>query len=72
MVKQEKVGVYGMQCDACVAAAQRALERLVGVDAVKVDLADESADIHYQADVLTLAQIAKAIEGAGFSVDPSQ
>ncbi|MDP7216102.1 MAG: heavy metal-associated domain-containing protein, partial [Rhodospirillales bacterium] len=63
--------VAGMTCATCASRIEKVLGRLPGVDAASVNLAAEQASVTYDAGLLSAADIAAAIGGAGFSV-PNQ
>ncbi|GAB5518411.1 MAG: heavy metal translocating P-type ATPase [Rhodothermales bacterium] len=60
--------VVGMTCAACVRRVERAVLKVPGVDAAHVNLATERAQVRYQADTTDQADIAAAIEKAGYEV----
>ncbi|HJN22841.1 MAG TPA: heavy metal translocating P-type ATPase [Rhodospirillales bacterium] len=63
--------VAGMTCATCSARIEKILGLLPGVDSATVNLASEQASVTYDAGLLSAADIAAAIDGAGFSV-PNQ
>jgi Cu+-exporting ATPase len=65
--RQVTLGVEGMSCAACSAAVERALSRLEGVRTAAVNLTTNRALIEYDAGIVTLAQIKKAITDAGYT-----
>jgi Cu+-exporting ATPase len=62
------VPVQGMTCAACVARVERAIKRLPGVVDARVNLASARAGLELAADGPTLAEIARAVEDAGYQV----
>jgi Cu+-exporting ATPase len=60
--------VQGMTCAACVARVERAIRRLPGVVDARVNLASARAGLELAADGPTLADIARAVEEAGYQV----
>ncbi len=60
--------VAGMTCVTCASRIEKVLGRLPGVDAASVNLAAEQASVTYDAGLLSAADIAAAVGGAGFSV----
>ena len=60
--------VSGMDCAGCVNNVQKAISGLPGVIDVEVLLASEKARVQYESGQLDLADIRKAVEGAGYSV----
>jgi Cu+-exporting ATPase len=59
-----KVG--GMMCATCVRTVEAALESLPGVFTATVNLGSERAYVTYNPDAVTVAEMAKAIEEAGY------
>ncbi|TAJ44875.1 heavy metal translocating P-type ATPase [Methanofollis fontis] len=59
-----KVG--GMMCATCVATVEAALKALPGVVAATVNLGAERAYVTYNPESVTIAEMAAAIEGAGY------
>ncbi|HXG43067.1 MAG TPA: heavy metal translocating P-type ATPase [Dehalococcoidia bacterium] len=62
------VPVRGMTCAACVARVERAMRRLPGVVDARVSLASARAGLELAPDGPTLADIARAVEEAGYQV----
>jgi copper chaperone CopZ len=60
------VVIDGMTCSYCARAAERAIGRLDGVTAVRVDLASRSADVDLEGPTATPERIRRAIHLAGF------
>jgi manganese/iron transport system permease protein/iron/zinc/copper transport system permease protein len=60
------VVIDGMTCSYCARAAERAIGRLDGVTAVRVDLASRSADVDLEGPAATPERIRQAIQLAGF------
>jgi len=66
------VVIDGMTCSYCARAAERAIGRLDGVTAVRVDLASRSADVDLEGPAATPERIRRAIHLAGFrAVEPA-
>lgn len=59
------VGIFGMNCAACSAAAERSLNAIDGVTAT-VNLMTETAVCEYDETKVTYSMLAKAITDAGF------
>jgi Cu+-exporting ATPase len=55
----------GMTCAACAARIDKALNRLVGVEA-NVNFATEKAAVRYDEERVELADLVRAVEGAGY------
>lgn len=64
-----RVAIDGMTCSYCARAAERAIGRLDGVTAVRVDLASRSADVDLEGPAATPERIRHAIRLAGFRAD---
>ncbi len=62
--------VEGMTCATCAVRIEKVLSRLGGVHDATVNLAAEQAQVRFDADQVTAARIADAIERAGFTVPP--
>ncbi|MBY0123717.1 copper chaperone CopZ [Bacillus sp. S/N-304-OC-R1] len=60
--------VAGMSCGHCVKAVEGAVGELAGVENVKVDLANGTVDVEYNANKATLDQIKEAIDDQGYDV----
>ncbi|KAJ2905269.1 Cu(2+)-transporting P-type ATPase, partial [Coemansia aciculifera] len=64
-----QLGVHGMTCQSCVKAIKGVLGDVAGIASVDISLDDERADVSYDPQVVTVAEIVAAIEGCGFDVD---
>ncbi len=64
------IRVTGMSCAACVAAVERALRAEEGIIEASVNLATESASIAFDPEKLSVDDIEKIIERAGYGVRP--
>lgn len=60
------VSVRGMSCQRCVQSVTSALEALPGVERVEVSLATGNANVTYDADRVSVADLRRAIDDAGF------
>ncbi len=58
--------VTGMSCGGCVKSVTGVLEALPGVTKAEVSLEKGEAKVDYEADKVTRAAMAQAIEDAGF------
>jgi len=67
-IHQVQVPVAGMSCASCSARIEKKLSGLPGVERASVNFAAGRATVEYDADRVSLAGIAKTIEGLGFSV----
>ncbi|MDR3165319.1 MAG: heavy metal translocating P-type ATPase [Synergistaceae bacterium] len=61
--------IYGMTCTLCSVAIEAGVERLAGVDKAEVSYAAEKVLVEFDADLVTLSDIQRAVKGLGFSVD---
>jgi Cu+-exporting ATPase len=62
--------IAGMTCASCVNRIERFLKKTDGVEAAAVNLATEVATIRYLPDVTGRAELAGAIEAAGYDLKP--
>jgi copper ion binding protein len=67
-IKKAEIKVSGMACAGCSGAVEKALSRLNGVSSAKVDLAKKTAYVDYDATKITVQDLKKAVEGAGYKV----
>ena len=63
--KTIEISVEGMMCEHCAAHVKEALEKIEGVNAAKVDLANKKVSIKTKAD-LTDEVLEQAITNAGY------
>jgi len=61
-----RMKIEGMSCGHCVGAVSRALKELPGVEVDEVTIG--AARVRYEPDAVTPAEIANAVEDAGYSV----
>jgi copper chaperone CopZ len=61
-----ELGVSGMHCDSCVERVKSAVCALAGVEGVDVGIG--SVRVEYYPEAVTRAQIAGAIEAAGYAL----
>ena len=72
------VGVGGMTCASCVGRVERALKKVPGVQAVAVNLATETARVHWRDDLVAeqaaaaAARVQRAIRDAGYEPRPAE
>ncbi|GAB5603223.1 heavy metal translocating P-type ATPase [Thermus sp. FJN-A] len=66
VVARAEIPVKGMTCAACVARVEKALAKLPGVLAVRVNLATEKAFVEYLPDTVSLPRLHQAIREAGY------
>jgi Cu+-exporting ATPase len=62
--------IAGMTCASCVNRIERFLKKADGVEAASVNLATEIATIRYLPDVTGRAELAEAVEAAGYDLKP--
>jgi Cu+-exporting ATPase len=62
--------IGGMTCASCVGRVEQAISKLPGVTKVAVNLATEEAHVQFVAGSLTTAQIAAAVQKAGYEAAP--
>lgn len=60
--------IAGMSCAACAAHAEKSLNKLEGVEAA-VNIATNSATIHYDPAMVTVADLKAAVKDAGYEVE---
>jgi Cu+-exporting ATPase len=59
--------IHGMSCASCVAAVERALAAVPGVQQVAVNLAAERGSVHYDPDLADPAAVIRAVADAGYA-----
>src|SRR5690606_19160010 len=64
----ETYAVEGMTCAACSAAVERATSRMDGVKKSSVNLANEKLTIEYDSELLTINDIKRAVNDAGYKL----
>lgn len=65
--KKKVINVEGMSCEHCVVKIQKALEQLIDVIKVKVDLKEKRVFVYYQNDLDSIL-LQKTIEELGYIV----
>ncbi len=65
-IKKVEIRVTGMACAGCSGAVERALSGLDGVKSANVDLARKIAYVEYDPAKLTLQDLKRAVERAGY------
>jgi P-type Cu+ transporter len=66
--KKAPLKVAGMVCAACTAAIEKALRNLDGVQSAFVNLGTETASVEYNPEKLSLNDLEKAVQDAGYDV----
>ncbi|MDA8215425.1 MAG: heavy metal-associated domain-containing protein [Nitrospiraceae bacterium] len=69
--RQVTLKVDGMSCSACVTTIKMALKRLPGVVNADVSYKEKKATVSYHEGKVTLEQMIKAIEDAGYYAELS-
>jgi len=67
-MKTEVLDVSGMTCGGCVASVTRALTSVVGVDHVDVSLAENTANVRFDEDRVSIGALHTALRSAGYDV----
>ncbi|MEW6435955.1 MAG: heavy metal translocating P-type ATPase [Pseudomonadota bacterium] len=62
--------IEGMTCASCVSHIEKALSRVPGVESASVNLARETARVAITPGSVTIGDLTKAVEGAGYSARP--
>lgn len=65
---QSTVNIAGMTCGHCVETVTKALTGLPGVSEASVSLEENLARVNYDDKAISLFELTKAVEGAGFEV----
>jgi Cu+-exporting ATPase len=68
MARQAKLKITGMTCASCVTHVGDALQELPGVAGARVNLATEQAAVEYDPDKVSIKDLAKAVEEAGYGI----
>ncbi|MDR2147181.1 MAG: heavy-metal-associated domain-containing protein [Tannerella sp.] len=63
-----KLKIGGMGCAACAQRIEKAVAKLEGITSVSVNLAAETADVTYDPQKVSLPDIGKTIEKAGYEM----
>jgi len=61
-----KLHVSGMHCGNCQTKVEQALKEIAGVYSAVVDLPDGEAEIDFDDDSVTTAQLVAAVQAAGY------
>lgn len=61
----------GFSCPSCVSKIERQVGRLEGVESVKVHFASARIEIDHDADRISVDQLVKAVDKAGYKAAPS-
>ena len=63
---EQQLEIEGMTCASCVRRVTKAISRVEGVEDANVNLATETALVHFDPTRTDLAEISAAIEKAGY------
>ena len=69
---QTTIGITGMHCASCTGRIEDALTATQGVLRARVNLADQTALVDYLPDVISPADLARVVTGAGYPADVAQ
>ena len=67
-IREVTMRITGMTCAACVAAVEKALERVPGVKEVVVNLATEKAFVKYDPKQASIVDLREAVRSQGYDV----
>lgn len=67
-VREVSMRITGMTCAACVAAVEKALQRVEGVEEVVVSLATEKAYVKYNPKMVSIIDLREAVRSQGYDV----
>ncbi len=65
--KEVTIPIAGMTCAACSKAAERAINKLGGIESAAVNFATEKANVRYDPKAVRLSEIKQAIAKAGYT-----
>ena len=68
-LEEKEIKVVGMHCPSCVNAVQLSLTDVDGVEDAKADLDSGITNITLDSDKVSDADVAEAVEEAGFKVE---
>ena len=69
--KESEISVYGMTCEHCARRVTNVLEKLPGIENVRVSLTDGKALFFHDMAQVGMDEITRAIEEAGYSTGPA-
>ncbi|NBC30939.1 MAG: HAD-IC family P-type ATPase, partial [Spirochaetes bacterium] len=67
-IETKQLQIEGMHCASCVAAVEKSLKGVPGVESASVNLATESATVKYSGDAVQVDDLAAAVDKAGYQV----
>ena len=65
--KMVKLDIEGMTCTGCEYGVKTALEKIEGVTKAKADFEAKSAEVEFDPEVATVAQMVEAVKQTGFT-----
>lgn len=65
---KERITIDGMHCASCVAAVEKSLKKVPGVEFASVNLATETAQVRFDANQAAYDDLVKAVYAAGYVV----
>ncbi len=68
IIKTVSLPVEGMTCASCVARVEKSVKKLEGVEDVNVNLATEKVSLAFNENKLTIADIKKVVDEAGYNL----
>lgn len=68
-MNQKQLKITGMSCASCVNHVEKALQKVPGVQEVRVNLATANATVVYDAQQSSHAELVQAVEHAGYGVE---
>lgn len=71
-IREVTLRIVGMTCAACVAAVEKALERVEGVEEVVVSLATEKAYVKYNPKLVSIVDLREAVRSQGYDVSDEE
>nr|MDO8133470.1 heavy metal translocating P-type ATPase [Candidatus Njordarchaeum guaymaensis] len=71
-IRKITIKVTGMTCASCAATVERSLKRLKGVKSANVNITTEKAVVEYSPDRLSIMDLRKAIQDAGYGVESEE
>jgi Cu+-exporting ATPase len=71
-IREVTMRITGMTCAACVAAVEKALKRVDGVDDVVVSLATEKAYVKYNPKLVSIIDLREAVRSQGYDVSDEE
>ena len=62
------IKVDGLRCKSCVSMIESKINSFKGIESIKVNLAENNAEIKFNPEIITLEKIKSEIKGLGYSV----